>query len=117
MKMKYTSLAVIVGAMIWSVNAPTHALGLLDVISAPKTLFDRAIEARSASDIILDNKIVLAVNAIMAKFKTIKAPTEIYEQRLLITGIFDDKNSIKNFHAEVKKSKCQKAILVCSQYE
>ena len=31
------------------------------------------------------------INAIMAKLGTIKASTEIYEQRLLITGLFDDK--------------------------
>jgi osmotically-inducible protein OsmY len=97
------SITVMAAAISGAVAAPTHAFGLLDIVSAPKTLFDRAIEARSTSDIILDNKIVLAVNAIMAKFKTINASTEIYEQRLLITGIFDDKKLYQNFYSEVKK--------------
>ncbi len=86
------------------------AFGLLDIISAPKTLFDRAIEARSTSDIVKDNKIVLAVNGIMADLGTIKASTEIYEQRLLITGMFDDKKLYDKFLADVKKVKDVKKL-------
>ncbi|NQU69908.1 MAG: hypothetical protein HQ514_05130 [Rhodospirillales bacterium] len=84
--------------------------GFLDVITSPKTLFDRAIEARSTSDIVKDNKIVIAVNAIMAKLGTIKASTEIYEQRLLITGLFDDKKLYDEFLGKVKKLKSIKKL-------
>ncbi|WP_041633470.1 BON domain-containing protein [Magnetospirillum gryphiswaldense] len=76
---------------------------LLDVLTAPKTLIDRAIEARSAGDIAKDNEIVVKVNAIMGKMGTVKASTEIYEQRLLITGIFDDKALYDRFEREVRQ--------------
>ncbi|MBI2239585.1 MAG: BON domain-containing protein [Magnetospirillum gryphiswaldense] len=82
--------------------APAQAQ-LMDVLTAPKTLIDRAIEARSAGDIAKDNEIVVKVNAIMGKLGTIKASTEIYEQRLLITGIFDDKAVYDKFESEVRK--------------
>lgn len=75
---------------------------LLDALTAPKTLIDRAIEARSTSDIAKDNEVVLKVNGIMAKMGTIKASTEIYEQRLLITGLFDDKAVYDKFEAQVR---------------
>lgn len=98
------ALAAVAVAGILAAGAPgVAAFGLLDIISAPKVLFDRAIEARSTSDIIEDNKIVLAVNGIMADLGTIKASTEIYEQRLLITGMFDDKTLYDKFLADVKK--------------
>jgi len=74
-----------------------------DILLAPKTLIDRAIEARSAEDIATDNRIVVDVNAIMVEYSTIKASTEIYEQRLLITGIFDDKKLYDDFNAKVRK--------------
>jgi len=83
-------------------TAPVQAQ-LLDVLTAPKTLIDRAIEARSAGDIAKDNEIVVKVNTIMGKLGTIKASTEIYEQRLLITGIFDDKAVYDKFESEVRK--------------
>lgn len=103
---KYIPVAALMVALFIGHAADrANAFGLLDVISAPKTLFDRAIEARSTSDIVKDNKIVIAVNAIMAKMKTIKASTEIYEQRLLITGLFDDKKLYNKFRSEVKKIK------------
>ena len=73
-----------------------------DMISAPKTLFDRAIEARSTSDIAKDNGIVLKVNKVMADVGSIKASTEIYEQRLLVTGLFDDKPTYDNFEKGVR---------------
>jgi hyperosmotically inducible protein len=75
---------------------------LLDVLTAPKTLIDRAIEARSAGDIAKDNVIVSKVNGYMAKHGTIAASTEIYEQRLLITGLFDDKAVYDQFQKEVR---------------
>jgi osmotically-inducible protein OsmY len=81
---------------------PAHAQ-LLDVLTAPKTLIDRAIEARSAGDIAKDNEIVVKVNAIMGKMGTVKASTEIYEQRLLITGIFDDKALYDRFERDVRQ--------------
>ena len=62
-----------------------------DIILSPKTLIDRALEARSTSDIVKDNEIILDVNAAMIKLKTYRPSTEIYEQRLLITGLFIDK--------------------------
>lgn len=76
---------------------------LLDILKAPKTLVDRAIEARKGEDIVKDNQIVLKVNKLMAELTTIKASTEIYEQRLLVTGIFEDKALYDKFHAGVKK--------------
>ncbi len=78
------------------------ALDIGGVLTAPKTLIDRAIEARSTADIAKDNEIVIKVNAIMAKQKTIKASTEIYEQRLLVTGIFDDKPTYDAFEKDVR---------------
>ena len=82
---------------------PPASAGLLeDILVAPKTLIDRAIEARNSSDIIKDNKIVIEVNAVMADLGTIKASTEIYEQRLLVTGLFDDVQVYENFLAGVR---------------
>ncbi|MBT4427969.1 MAG: BON domain-containing protein [Rhodospirillaceae bacterium] len=85
---------------IWN-PVPARAGILDDVLSAPKTLIDRAIEARSSSDIIKDNEIVIKVNAIMAELGTIKASTEIYEQRLLLTGLFDDAELYEDFRTRV----------------
>lgn len=73
-----------------------------DVLMFPKTLVDRAIEARSMSDIAKDNEIVLKVNRAMAAQGTIKASTRIYEQRLLITGLFDDKATYDKFEKDVR---------------
>ena len=81
--------------------SPAHAQ-ISDILLAPKTLIDRAIEARSASDIATDNRIVVDVNAIMVEYSTLKASTEIYEQRLLVTGIFDDKAMFDDFSAKVR---------------
>lgn len=93
---------LITAALALLAAAPAQAQ-LLDVLTAPKTLIDRAIEARSAGDIAKDNEIVVKVNAIMGKLGTIKASTEIYEQRLLITGIFDDKAVYDKFEREVRQ--------------
>lgn len=83
---------------------------LLDILTAPKTLIDRAIEARSAGDIAKDNQIVLKVNGIMADLRTAKASTEIYEQRLLITGVFDDKALYDKFERDVRNVKDVKKL-------
>ena len=83
--------------------APPASAGILDdILVAPKTLIDRAIEARSTSDIYKDNEIVVKVNAVMADLETIKASTEIYEQRLLVTGLFDDVQLYEDFLAGVE---------------
>jgi len=84
---------------------PAAQAQLGGILSAPATLIERAVEARSTSDIVEDNRIDAAVNAAMAKVGTIKASTEIYEQRLLITGIFSDKASYDSFQAKVKEVK------------
>jgi osmotically-inducible protein OsmY len=76
----------------------------------PKTLIDRAIEARSMGDIAKDNEVVLKVNKVMADAKTASASTEIYEQRLLITGIIDDKKTYDQFEKGVKAVKDVKKL-------
>ncbi len=76
----------------------------------PITLFERAIEARGTLDIIEDNRIVIDVNRIMADIRSIKASTEIYEQRLLITGLFDDKPSYDRFRKRVGEVKGVKKL-------
>lgn len=67
-----------------------------------KTLVDRAIEARSAADIRKDNEIVIEANAAMAELGTIKASTTIYEQVLLVTGIFDDRALYDRFRKAIE---------------
>ena len=81
-----------------------------DVLLSPKTIVDRAIEARSTQDIATDNEIVIKVNSLMAELGTIKASTEIYEQKLLVTGLFDDKALYRKFLAGVKKIKGVKKL-------
>ncbi|HTP82293.1 MAG TPA: hypothetical protein VMQ11_05085 [Alphaproteobacteria bacterium] len=78
------------------------AAQLGNILGAPKTMFDRAIEARSTSDIAKDNEIVIKVNKVMADVGSIKASTEIYEQRLLVTGLFDDKPTYDKFEKGVR---------------
>lgn len=97
-------------AAILVVAAAPASAQLLDVLTAPKTLIDRAIEARSASDIAKDNEIVVKVNGIMANLGTVKASTEIYEQRLLVTGVFDDKALYDRFEQEVRAVKGVKKL-------
>ena len=97
-------LLLVASAVLLAAPA-ARALDPLDVLGAPKTLVDRAIEARGSADIAKDNEIVIAVNKIMADLGTIKASTEIYEQRLLVTGIFDDQKMHDRFHAQVKALK------------
>lgn len=75
-----------------------------------KTIADRVIEARSSADIVKDNEIVLKVNAIMADLGTIKASTEIYEQRLLVTGLFDDQKLYDEFRSRVQAVKDVKRL-------
>ena len=100
--MRPLPLLALIPVLALSAPPPAHAQ-VFDLLTAPKTLFDRAIEARSTSDIREDNRIVADVNAIMVDLGTIKASTEIYEQRLLITGMFNDKKLYDKFYAGVKK--------------
>lgn len=102
MRLLFLSAMGVATALAGLAGPPAAAIGIGDILAAPKTLFDRAIEARSLSDIAKDNEIVLAVNAIMADLGTIKASTEIYEQRLLVTGLFDDKALYDNFRRRVR---------------
>lgn len=67
----------------------------------PVSLVQRAVEARSVEDIATDNRIVVGVNRLMAKYKTVSVSTEIYEQRLLIYGIMEDAGSHAQFRQEV----------------
>lgn len=69
--------------------------------ATPITPIERIVEARSFEDIAKDNEIVLRVNNVMARLGTIKASTEIYEQRLLITGLFEDEALFDQFRREV----------------
>ncbi|MCZ6495399.1 MAG: BON domain-containing protein [Alphaproteobacteria bacterium] len=100
--MRRLALLALIPILGLSAQPPAQAQ-LLDFLTAPKTLFDRLIEARSTSDILEDNRIVAAVNGIMLDLGTIKASTEIYEQRLLITGLFNDKKLYDKFLTDVKK--------------
>ncbi len=99
---KATAAALLAAPALALSPAPAGAQ-IGDILKAPKTLIDRAIEARSAEDIAKDNRIVIDVNAIMAELGTIKASTEIYEQDLLITGIFADQETHDKFLDEVRK--------------
>jgi osmotically-inducible protein OsmY len=105
------AVAVSVVMLALNVAASTEAYAQLpDLLTAPKTLIDRAIEARSLADIKRDNEIVLKVNQAMADIGSVRASTEIYEQRLLVTGIFDDKDTYDKFTRAVKAIKGVKRL-------
>lgn len=105
-----TSLHILVyAAVTFGLTDLAHAQ-LTDILTAPKTLVDRAIEARSFDDIKRDNEIVIKVNQAMAEIGTIQASTEIYEQRLLVTGIFDDKAAYDKFQKAVRAIKGVKKL-------
>ncbi len=101
--------SVVVCALNFSAPTVSHAQ-IADLLTAPKTLIDRAIEARSLADIKRDNDIVLKVNQAMADAGSVKASTEIYEQRLLVTGLFDDKDTFDKFTKAVKAIKGVKRL-------
>jgi hyperosmotically inducible protein len=101
------SLAVLAGLIAAS---DARAVSPLDVLTSPKTPLDLAIEARSSGDIAKNNEIVVAVNKVMADLGTIKASTEIYEQRLLVTGLFEDQKLHDRFQAGVKAVKGVKKL-------
>ena len=95
-------LSFAVAAILMAGATSACALDITGVLTAPKTLVDRAIEARSTEDIAKDNEIVVKVNGVMGKYGTIKASTEIYEQRLLVTGLFNDKATYDGFEKDVR---------------
>jgi len=90
--------------------AGTAYAQLSDILLGPKTLIDRAIEARSTGDIATDNRIVLEVNKLMGEIASIKASTTIYEQRLLITGMFSNKADYQKFSKGVRAVKGVKKL-------
>jgi hyperosmotically inducible protein len=93
-QMRLSNLVVVFGLL---------AVGLSVAGCPAKSVIDYAIEARSAEDIAKDNEIVFDVNKIMVDLGTIKASTEIYEQRLLVTGLFDDQALYDDFQARVSQ--------------
>jgi osmotically-inducible protein OsmY len=95
----FAFLAITISATFAAVPA---AAQLSDLLLGPKTLFDRAIEARSLSDLARDNAIVIDVNRVMADLGTIKASTQIYEQDLLITGLFAEGKTYRKFEKGVR---------------
>ena len=99
--------ALVIGALAFS---PLAQAGFGDLLMAPKTLFDRAIEARGSGDIVSDNLIVIKVNKLMADIGSVKASTTIYEQRLLITGLFDNKADFQKFKKAVRALKDVKKL-------
>jgi osmotically-inducible protein OsmY len=102
MRFQKATVAALLAAPALAIAAPPAGAQLGDILKAPKTLIDRAIEARSTDDIARDNRIVIDVNAIMADVGTVSASTEIYEQKLLITGIFDDRATHDEFLEKVR---------------
>ena len=95
----FAFLAIAFSATFAAVPASAQ---LSDLLLGPKTLFDRAIEARSSSDLARDNAIVIDVNRVMADLGTIKASTQIYEQDLLITGLFAEGEPYRKFEKGVR---------------
>ncbi len=87
------------------------------ILTSPKTIVEHAAEARSFADQATDNEIVLKVNAVMAKVGSVQASTEIYEQRLLITGLFDDKAKYDQFQTGVKGVESVKRLYWHAAYE
>jgi osmotically-inducible protein OsmY len=103
MRLQKATAAALLAAPALILSPTMAGAQLGDILKAPKTLIDRAIEARSTEDIAKDNRIVIDVNAIMAEVRTIKASTEIYEQNLLITGVFADQESLDQFREQVRQ--------------
>jgi hyperosmotically inducible protein len=75
---------------------------ILSSCAAPVTIVQRAMEERSAADITKDNEIVIDVNQLMAKYETISVSTEIYEQRLVVYGLLDDKATYDGFRKDTE---------------
>ena len=116
MQRNRTIVAVTVLCAAWGLAGGTARAQLGDILLGPKTLIDRAIEARSTSDIATDNRIVVDVNAVMAELGTISASTTVYEQRLLITGLFDDRKVYLKFEKGVRAVKGVKKLYWHARY-
>lgn len=100
--MRRSAFAFLAFAISATVAAVPASAQLSELLLGPKTLIDRAIEARSSSDLARDNAIVIDVNRVMADLGTIKASTQIYEQDLLITGLFADGETYRKFEKGVR---------------
>lgn len=100
--MRRSAFAFLAAVLMSTVAAIPASAQLSDILLGPKTLIDRAIEARSSSDIARDNAIVIDVNKVMAELGTIKASTVIYEQRLLVTGLFAEGEIYRKFEKGVR---------------
>lgn len=100
--MRRSAFAFLAAALMSTAAAIPASAQLSDILLGPKTLIDRAIEARSSSDIARDNAIVIDVNKVMADLGTIKASTVIYEQRLLVTGLFAKGETYRKFEKGVR---------------
>lgn len=103
------AFTAVIAVAVAAVAIPASAQ-LSDILLGPKTLIDRAIEARSSSDIARDNGIVIDVNKVMASLGTIKASTEIYEGHLLVTGLFNDADTYRKFENGVRAVKKVKKL-------
>ena len=68
--MRRSAFAVLAIAVSATVGAVPVSAQLSDILLGPKTLIDRAIEARSSSDLARDNAIVIDVNKVMADLGT-----------------------------------------------
>ena len=110
-----TRRLVLAGAASGIASPALAQLG--SILTSPKTIVEHAAEARSFSDQAKDNEIVLKVNGVMAKVGSAQASTEIYEQRLLITGLFDDKAKYDQFLAGVKGVEGVKKLYWHAAYE
>jgi osmotically-inducible protein OsmY len=100
--MRFPAFAVFAAVSCSAIAAAPASAQLSDILLGPKTLIDRAIEARSSSDLARDNAIVIDVNKVMAELGTIKAATQIYEQRLLVTGLFAEGETYRKFEKGVR---------------
>ncbi|CAN0443085.1 unnamed protein product [Discosporangium mesarthrocarpum] len=100
--MRRSAFAFLAAALMSTVAAMPVSAQLSDILLGPKTLIDRAIEARSSSDLARDNAIVIDVNKVMADLGTVKASTQIYEQHLLITGLFAEGETYRKFEKGVR---------------
>jgi hyperosmotically inducible protein len=79
-------------------------------LSTYATVAERVVEDRSTDDIFVDNRIVVDVNTAMADVGLVSISTEIYEQRLLVTGIIDDPNDYNDFRSQVDAVSGVKAL-------
>lgn len=67
-------------------------LGGCQYAGSLKTAAELTIEARSTVDMVQDNVLLVQVNAMMAGMGAMRASTEVYEQRVLVTGLFSNRD-------------------------